>query len=336
MAERSGILTAGSLILDRIYAIPDWPSEETVVEIAGEDAQGGGPGFNMAVDLRRLRPSLTVEVIGMVGDDADGDFLRAGLERDGVGTGGLHASTALTLVMTSMATGRRTFFSNQGADALLAPEHFDFSKTGCRIVHLGLPGIMRTLDAAAPPDDNGWVSVLKRAGAAGLKRNMEICSIPAETIARIGRPCLPHLDYLVINDFEIGALAGIPTTPSGATDIEAVRRACRAVMEMGSMELVVVHFPKGAIGLTRDGRLVEQPSVRVPKEAIKGSNGAGDAFAAGVLLTLHDGGDLSEALKLGHAVAAASLRSLTTVGSVESEAACRALCEQWGWRESIA
>lgn len=340
MAPRDGIVCGGTWLLDRISAIPDWPAEETVTEILGTDAEGGGPGFNMSVDLKTLRPSLPVEAIGLVGADADGDLLEARARAAGVDVRQLRrtteAPTAVTYVMTSMATGRRTFFSNQGADGLLAPDHFDFAATRGKILHLGLPGIMRTLDGPGRDGDaNGWVSVLKDAGRHGLFRNLEICSLPAEVIAATCRPALPHLDALIINDFEIGALAGTTTVRDGKTDIAAVRAAMATVLGMGAMQVVVVHFPAGALALARDGITAQKPPVRVPKAAVKGTNGAGDAFASGVLLTLHDGGSLDEALTLGHAVAAASLRSLTTTGSVERAAACLTLAAEWGWRESM-
>jgi sugar/nucleoside kinase (ribokinase family) len=340
MALRDGVVCGGTWLLDRISAIPDWPAEETVTEILGTDAEGGGPGFNMSVDLKKLRPDLSVEAIGLVGRDGDGDILETRARAVGVDVTQLRrtdaAPTAVTYVMTSMATGRRTFFSHQGADGLLTPDHFDFAATRGKILHLGLPGIMRSLDGPGREGDvNGWVSVLKDAGKYGLFRNLEICSLPAEVIAATCRPALPHLDSLVINDFEIGALAGTTTVMDGKTDIAAVRAAMRTVLDMGAMQVVVVHFPAGALALARDGRTAEKAPVRVPKAAIKGTNGAGDAFAAGVLLTLHDGGSLDEALTLGHAVAAASLRSLTTTGSVEPVAACLNLAAEWGWRESL-
>ncbi|MBP0651573.1 hypothetical protein J8J40_31380, partial [Mycobacterium tuberculosis] len=65
------------------------------------------------------------------------------------------------------------------------------------------------------------MTVLQAAGRAGLFRNLEICSLPAEVIAATCRPCLPHLDSLVVNDFEIGALAGATTVRDGKTDIPA-------------------------------------------------------------------------------------------------------------------
>jgi sugar/nucleoside kinase (ribokinase family) len=87
--------------------------------------------------------------------------------------------------------------------------------------------------------------------------------------------------------------------------------------------------------VTRAGTVTRQTSVNVPQSAIKGSNGAGDAFAAGMLFGIHEGWPLAECLRLAGATAAASLRSVTTNGAVENWRACLQLAETWGWREAL-
>ena len=93
--------------------------------------------------------------------------------------------------------------------------------------------------------------------------------------------------------------------------------------------------PGGALALGRDGDLIRQPSLRVPPEEIVGANGAGDAFAAGFLYGFHEGWPAADCLTLGHASAGASLRGISTTGTVETWQACLALAEQWGAREPI-
>jgi sugar/nucleoside kinase (ribokinase family) len=100
-------------------------------------------------------------------------------------------------------------------------------------------------------------------------------------------------------------------------------------------ELVVVHFPAGAVAVTREGTVLRKPSVRVPREEIRSSNGAGDAFAAGILFGVHEGWPLQRSLALANASAATSLRSPTTTGSVEHWRECLVLADRWGWRESF-
>jgi sugar/nucleoside kinase (ribokinase family) len=86
--------------------------------------------------------------------------------------------------------------------------------------------------------------------------------------------------------------------------------------------------------VTRDGQVVTKPSVNVPAAEVRGTNGAGDAFAAGVLYGLMEGWGLPDMLTLAHASAAASLRALSTVGSVDHWKHVLALAERWGWRDS--
>jgi sugar/nucleoside kinase (ribokinase family) len=222
-----------------------------------------------------------------------------------------------------------------GVGAHLSPDHFNFSATRARILHLGLPGVHRTMDAPWKGEANGWVAVLKQARAAGLITNIELVSIEPARIAALARPCLPHLDLMVVNDHEIGAVAGEPTVTAAGTDVEACIRAMRTVLGQGSLRMVVVHFPKGALVLGRDGEVIRQSSLKVPQREIVGANGAGDAFAAGFLYGFHEGWEPRDCLALAHATAGASLRGISTTGTVESWQTCLALAQQWGTREAI-
>lgn len=336
---RRGVLCAGALTVDRVKRIAGWPHEEGLAEILGEDHQGGASSFNMAVDLMKLGADFPVSVQGLVGADADGAFIRDALRQHGVDVSAISvtdaAPTSYTEVMSDAATGRRTFFHRPGTNAVMGPEHLDVSASTARYLHLGMPGIHERLDRPDGADASGWVRVLRTARAAGLKTNVELVTLAPPRIAAAARPLLPHLDLMIVNDAEIGATAGQSTVADGRTDVPACLAAARAVMSAGAMEVVVVHFPGGALAVTRDGDVVAQPSVAVPPEAVAGANGAGDAFAAGVLLGLHRGSALQEAVVLGHAAAAASLRALSTAGAVEPADACLALAARWGWRDPL-
>ncbi len=214
----------------------------------------------------------------------------------------------------------------------MTPEHFDFSATTARFLHLGLPGIHPRMDGPWGADENGWVTVLKAARKAGLETNLELVSTSPETLRATILPCLPHLSTLVCNDFEIGALAGTETVHHGETDRAAVEAAARAVLEKGAMALVVVHFTTGAVLVDRSGTAVFAASVMVPPEQHHGANGAGDAFCAGFFYGRHMGWTYDECLRMGHATSAACLRAPGTYEAVASAAECRALADAWGWR----
>lgn len=323
---RRGFVSGGSWAVDRIKLVDRWPEQETLALITATDRQGGGSAHNFGVDMRKLDASMPVEGIGLLGHDPDGDFLFEQAGAMGIDTRQLHrtdeASTSYTDVMSVTGTGRRTFFHDVGASALLTPDHFDFSSTTCRVLHLGLLGLHRHLDNPWGSDPNGWVTVLRNAKSAGLETNVELVSIEAGRVRQLCSPCLPHLDTLIVNDHEIGGLAGMTTVRAGRTDLSMCRQAAEAVLDQGTMHLVAVHYPEGAVCVTRDRQVVVSTSVPVDPHAIGSTVGAGDAFAAGMLWALHEDWPLEHAVQLAHAVAASSLRSPTTVGSVEDVDRC--------------
>ncbi len=333
---RSGFVTAGTWCLDRNISIDFWPREDMVATTRGIELAGGGSACNFAVDLRRLDPMIPVATQGLIGNDAAGDFLVGVAQEYGIDHSRLlrsdTAPSQTTDAYASLENGRRTHIVFNGAGDILSPDHFDFSGSTARVMHLGLPGIHRVMDAPWHDDANGWVTVLRKSRAAGLLNDLEFVSGPASQIRALGLPCLPLLDSLVVNDHEIGALADLPTVVEGETDLAQVKLAVDRALERGSMQVVAVHFTMGAYLKARDGTGIFQPSVLVPDAERKGANGAGDAFSAGFHYGLHQGWSGQDSLKLGHAAAASCLRSAGTYTSVGTVRDCLALAQSWGWR----
>ncbi|MGI9394364.1 MAG: carbohydrate kinase family protein [Boseongicola sp.] len=338
-ASRKGIVTGGTWCADHNKFVSHWPGEEEVVEIHTNEVRGGGSACNLAINMKRLDPDIPVSTIGLIGDDENGRILIAEADAVGIDRSCLGVSdkgrTSHTDAFTSADTGRRTHLYLPGTAAELTPDHFDFSQVNARILHLGLPGIHAKLDAGWGNDANGWVTILRKAREAGIVTNLELCSIPAERIAEISRPCLAHLDLLVVNDFEIAAIAGVSAGHSTSVDVQNCMAAARAVLAEGSMQLVVAHFPAGAVAVSSDGEEFVKPSVAVPPDSVLGTNGAGDAFAAGLLFGLHQDWNVERAMELGHAAAGASVRSLGTTDTVVTWRECLELASIWGWRASF-
>jgi sugar/nucleoside kinase (ribokinase family) len=339
MAERSGFVTGGTWCVDRNKLVTRWPGEDGIAEIVSIETRNGGSASNLAIDMKRLDPAIFVETMGVVGDDDDGRYLIAEAETYGIEHEQLvttdQAATQFTDAFASKETGRRTHIFYQGAAAVLTPDHFDLARTRGRFFHLGMPGIHRIMDAPWGDAANGWVAVLREAKKHGLKTNLELPSVDAAVLAKVTRPCLPHLDTLIVNDHEIGAIAGERTITDGHTDVDACVRAAQKALDDGSMSLVAVHFPRGGVVVSRESGVLRQPSLAVPPSEVAASNGAGDAFAAGLLYGIHQGWTTLDALALAHAVAAASLRAMSTVEGVEKWRDCLALVERWGWRDPI-
>ena len=333
---RRGVLTAGTWCVDLNKSIPRWPAEDTMTTITEVDRQGGGSACNMAIDLKRLDPAMPVATLGLIGDDDDGRFLRAECDRYGVERAGLRltseGATPFSDCFNVKESGRRTHFYGPGVAALMSPDHFDFSGATARLLHLGLPGAHARMDARWGEDSTGWATVLRKARAAGLKTNLELVSTEPEKVARFGRSCLPHLDLLIVNDYEIGCVAGIETRADGFAAPAKVAAALRHALDLGPLDLAVAHFPEGAVAVWRAGEVVAAGSVAMPAADVVGVNGAGDAFAAGFVYGWHEGLSLEDALSLGHACAAASMRAVSTTLGVATAGECLALARRYGFR----
>jgi sugar/nucleoside kinase (ribokinase family) len=338
MQQRNGVVSAGTWCVDLNKQIAAWPAEDTSNEIIAIDRQNGGSGSNMALDLRRLDPGLPVAAMGAVGDDDDGRFLLGQCDLAGIDRTGLRvldgAPTQCVDAFCVSGSGRRTHFFHQGVAALLTPDHFDFTKCTARLLHLGLPGAHRAMDAPWRGEANGWVATLKAARAAALETNLELMTIAPEKLAALAAPCLPHLDYLIVNDFEIGAVAGLATRAEGGADAAAIGRAIDAVFARSAAKLIAVHFPEGALVGARDGARLATGSVAIPPDQIVSVNGAGDGFAAGFFYGLHQGWSLERCASLAHASAAASMRAISTTAGVAPWADCLALARRWGYRDA--
>lgn len=332
--ERRGFLTGGTWCVDYNRSVSHWPQEDGIAELFEEERHGGGPSCNLALDLKRLDPAIPVETVGLLGDDDNGRYLRSVAEEAGIDTRQMVVSatgaTQYCDAFVSRTSHRRTHIFHGGTGAYLTPDHFDFSTTRMRFLHLGLPGVHKMLDSPWQDEPNGWVAILKKARAAGLQTNLELASIDSQRMAALVAPCLPHLDFLIVNDTEIGALAGIETVSARGTDKAACEKAARTVLERGAMTMVAVHCPAFALSAVRGEEACIVPPVAIPAEEIKGANGAGDAFAAGLLYGIHEGWDIPDCLRLAHATAAASLRSISTTGSVVGWQDCLVLAQSWG------
>jgi len=324
--SRRGFMCAGCWTTDRIKTIDRWPDEEELAIISDEERQGGGSAHNVGIDLRKLDPSLPVSTVGMLGHDQDGDFLLQKAMEQNIDVAQLkrtgHQATSYSDVMTVSGTGKRTFFHHTGSNDCLLPAHFDFTKDNSRFLHLGLLSVQAGMDANNESGGNGWSQVLQTAQQHSLSTSIEMVSVDPVRNRELVAPCLPYIDYLIVNDHEIGGLADTPTLHQNKTIVDNCVAAAETVLNAGKMRLVVVHYPEGAICLTRDGQRYLSDSYAVPKDRIKSTVGAGDAFAAGFLYAMHENWEIDEALKLAHAVAATSLLSFSAVGAIQSVQQC--------------
>lgn len=337
MSTRTGLIAGGNWIVDHVKVIDAWPPQDALATIVGQSWGNGGSPYNILKDLARMGATFPLEAIGLVGDDASGRIIQDDCRAHRIDAAQLRvtadAPTSYTDVMTEQSTRRRTFFHHRGANALLRPEHFDFSRTCAKIFHLGYLLLLDALDANGEDGRPCAADVLRRAHAAGLRTSVDCVSEHSDRFRSVVAPVLPEVDVLFANDFEAEKLTGILLGRGVELDRRAVGAAARALVQLGVREWACLHFPEGACACSSAGELVWQRGVRLPAADVAGTAGAGDAFAAGVLYGLHEEWRMPQALELGVCAAAASLRHPTCSEAVGSLASCLALGRTHGLTE---
>ncbi len=335
-SARRGLIAGGNWIVDHLKTIDAWPPQDALANIVGQASGNGGCAYNVLINLAKLGAPFPLEGVGLVGADADGRYILEDCARHNIDTRQLRttsgAATSYTDVMTVRADGRRTFFHQRGANALLGPDDFDFSRTGARWLMVGYVLLLDRLDANGPDGQPAWRSVLQRARAAGLKTALDGVSEASDRFGHVVLPLLGEVDVFFANDYEAEKLTGLTVGRGAALDPEAMLKAAGRLLELGVRHWAIVHCPEGVAACGRSGERYWQPSVNVPPDSIRGTAGAGDALAAGVLLGLHEHWTMDRCLEAGVAVAAASLSDVSCSAGIRPLETCVTEARRAGFR----
>ncbi len=337
--DRNGVLAAGHWILDRVKVIDVYPPQEALASILEEFEGNGGCAYNLLKNLNLLGAGFPLEGVGVLGDDATGERIRADAALHGIDTKGLRthpeAPSSYTDVMSVRKTGKRTFFHQRGANALLSEEDVLLSRSRARHFHLGYLGLLDALEHMDADGRTQCSRLFETARSFGFVTSADMVSSEAPDLPAIVRSSLPHLDYLLLNEFEAARLTGMRSvdTKEGEVCVDTLEMQAEKILGGGVNRAVVIHFAGGAVYRDAAGSVFRQGAVRFPSDRIAGSAGAGDAFAAGFLFGVHDGWTTSASLELAVCSAAVSLESPTCSGAIRPWEECLSIGRGYRFRE---
>ncbi len=329
-ANRSGILAGGNFIVDRVKMVDHFPKEEMLATILSESVSNGGGPYNLLKDLARMKAGFPLSAVGLVGDDTEGGSIVEDCRRVGINVDQLSRTnaqpTSYTDAMTVVDTGKRTFFHHRGTNALLDVGHFDFAKTNARLFYLGYLMLLDQLDKRESGRSCASL-VLQSAQEAGLETCVDMVSIDAADFEMVAKAAFRWTDHLIINETEAGRTIGANVT---AADPDALLNAAKELLASGVRQTVTIHSRFGAVSCCTTGDSYVQPALALDERfPIRGSNGAGDAFAAGYLIGLHQLQPLAERLLLAVCAAAMSLTDPTPSDGLQPVADCLKLASEY-------
>lgn len=325
-SRRRGILAGGNFIVDRVKQIDSYPEQDQLALIHAESLGNGGGPYNLLKDLAKIDPTIPREGIGLVGTDPLGDWILQDCTDSSIDVRQLRrtseAPTSYTDVMSVISTGRRTFFHQPGANALLDEPHFDFSATRARIFYLGYPCLLDRLDQFDGDGRTGASRVLAQARCRGMITAADLVSGQHARFREIVVSAAPELDYLLLNEVEAGWIVGKTLYDEGGVVVDDAATAAAEILQLGVQNTVVIHYEEGAVGRTSQGDVCIMRSLELSEEEIQGAVGAGDAFAAGFLHGVHEELPTEQALYQGVCCAAACLSHPSSSGGMLPLEAC--------------
>ena len=314
--DRRGIAVAGSILTDVINTVSRYPASGELTQISSISRAAGGCVPNVAADLKILDCGIDVYACGKIADDENGRFVLRFLEERGVDTGHITVSrggcTSFTQVV-SVAGGQRTFFTYPGASADFGFADVGLETLNVRMLHLGY---FLLLEKA---DNGDGLAILKKAKDLGIETSIDLMTENSDRYSLI-LPCLPYVDYIIVNETEGARLAGMEPRPENAA------AAARKLLSFGVRKKVIIHFPEGSVCASANGILTVLGSRKLPNGFIKGATGAGDAFCAGALLGIYRELSDREVLALATDAAAAALRGNDAVSGLADAGAVKQLC----------
>ncbi|MHB8487918.1 MAG: carbohydrate kinase family protein [Candidatus Dormibacteria bacterium] len=253
----------------------------------------GGCAANVAVVLSKL--GVGSKVVGKVGRDSFGDFVIESLAGFGIDVSFIGRSetmgTAKTVIVPVAGEDRR-YIHTVGANADLTGQDFGpGAMSGVDVVYLGgylvLPGL--------PPES--VVELFDAAHRAGAQTLLDVV-LPGDTQPSWAdlRSILPSVDFFLPNDDEARQLTGE----------EDPERQAACFNDAGAATVAITMGAEGLLVRTATGtRRLTAPSV----EVVDGS-GAGDAFAAGLIVGILEGWPLERSLAFASEVGALACTAL--------------------------
>ena len=311
---KSGIAVAGSILVDKINEISAYPKSGELTQIKSVQKSVGGCVPNVAIDLKRICPEMTVKAVGKIGDDENGAYVTDVFKANGVDVENItfgKDATSFTEVM-SITGGQRTFFTYAGASAEFGVNDVPMSALNVKMLHLGYFLLLDKIDKG------DGIKLLKAAKENGVDTSIDLVSENSDRYSLV-LPCLPYVDNLIINEVEAGALTGIAPTKE---NLVAIAQKLKAY---GVTQRVIIHTTETGVCVSENG--VEfVPAYDLPKNFIVGTTGAGDAFCAGALIAIYQNKTDKEILEFASAAAVAALSSADATSGLRTEKEINELC----------
>jgi ribokinase len=301
------VIVVGSINVDLVVTADRFPRPGETLIGNSFARHPGGKGANQAVASARI--GVRTIMIGAIGADPSGEFMRGTLSQAGVETGLVRiipdAPTGTALITVAGEENSIVVVAGANADLTVEDTALPIEPGDVVVAQLEVPSA-------------AWSEAFRAARAVGATTILNAAPADAE-IANF----LPLCDVVVVNEIELGALSG--QSLSDATGASGFLAAMQVVRQSSDQINIATRGRAGLIALGPNG-VVEMAGHSVP---VIDSTGAGDCFVGAFAASLVADRDLRRALTLANAAAALSIQrpgagsSMPTRAEVIEYLACR-------------
>lgn len=297
------IACVGILVADvTVRYVSNLPETGSLQPVDKIELFSGGCASNAAIDMARL--GLNVAIIGKIGDDGFGSFLRNTLIKENVNIEGLCVdkteNTSGSIVIVDKS-GERSFLHYKGANATFSEDDISYATIEqAEIVFVAGTFLM--------PDFDGeqCASFLKRAKNMGKITSLDTAWDSTGRWMNTLKPCMKHIDFFMPSYDEAVCLSG-KKEPEEMADI---------FLDMGVKTAVIKLGDKGCFIKDSAGEKHYIPAF----EGIKAvdTTGAGDSFCAGFLTGIRKGWSLEKCGLFANAAGAHCVMAPGAVTGIKS------------------
>jgi len=263
------VACVGILVADVIAKPVDKiPGAGLLERISSIETFSGGCAMNAGIDMAKI--GIDVALLGKVGQDSFGDFLKAELDKYNVNSDGVvrdsENQTSASIVL-SASNGERSFLHTVGANKTFCYDDVNWDVIEkSKIVFVAGTMLMDKFDG------EDCARVLKRAKEMGKITVLDTAWDSTGRWMEVLAPSMPYIDVFLPSIDEAIELAGGITEPREIAD---------KFFEMGAKSVVIKLGSKGCY--LRE--TVSSPETVIPcfKANAVDTTGAGDSFCAGFI-----------------------------------------------------
>lgn len=292
----SKITVIGSFVMDNVAKMARFPQAgETIL---GESLElfPGGKGINQCVSVARLGGD--VEMVGMLGEDGNGDVFRKIMKEDGIKADNVFPCdkpTAVAQVQIN-ADGQNRICVIPSANFEFGFDELDKVDSVIKNTELIILQLELRLDVTK--------EIIRRAHGYGVK----VLLNPAPAV-KLEKEILGMVDFITPNETELSILTGLPTD----TDEEVIV-AAKELLSFGTKTIIATLGSRGALIATNENiEIVSGYKVKAVDTVA-----AGDSFNGAFAVAIMEGKTLKEAVQFANAMGALTVTEKGAIPSLHT------------------